>query len=593
MTVSNKVYSLTHSQKTLTAAFAASPTSSPGYLAKTLYAEHHKKPISSGGYLETFMGVLQHGSASETQRIPSGEPTQADLDRAAECGNFGSRPSDLFLKIYCDVLATLDTNPWAGVVSPPLLGSRGVVNLSIISVIPDIIQHHYDCIVRAESEVFLATNFWQASKSASKICDALLELSRRATKRGKKVVVKMMYDRANLKMLTESHIIVDDAEMASDEVKLPKRSDMPGIDFELVNFHQPVFGTFHCKFMIVDRKMALLNSNNIQDRPNMEMMIHLEGPIVDSLYDTALVSWFRPMHPPLPLLNTGYRPPKGGYKFGMNNEYATTWILDGSKGAELFKTLQQEAGGIHDETGIKEERKILPLLDLQMQGIPYEPPASSRDEYTPHILHTRHGECPMVLVNRAPNGSPGNPAIPVVEGILNAVRRGIECTLYIDVGFNDGGEALPGQGGTNEEVSKTMFAQLTDEEKEKLKLYWYTGKDQIKPVNASAQKRNCHVKLMTIDDSVGIVGNGNQDTQSWYHSQEVNVMVDNPTVCQEWFDGVRRNQNTHLHEVEKDGIYRDKDGNPLTDSTGVGSGFRGVVKGIQGSIARVRGKGGF
>lgn len=57
-------------------------------------------------------------------------------------------------------------------------------------------------------------------------------------KRGKKVVVKMMYDRANLKMLMESHVLVDDAEIASDEVKLPKRSDMPGIDFELVNFHQ-------------------------------------------------------------------------------------------------------------------------------------------------------------------------------------------------------------------------------------------------------------------------------------------------------------------------------------------------------------------
>jgi hypothetical protein len=112
----------------------------------------------------------------------------------------------------------------------------------------------------------------------------------------------------------------------------------------------------------------------------------------------------------------------------------------------------------------------------------------------------------MALVNRAPNGKPGNPdsglhnaqdvawlaalkyarrtvfiqsptfnAVPVVEGVLNAVRRGVECTLYIDVGFNDGGEALPGQGGTNEEVTKKMFAQLTDEEKERLRIYWYTG----------------------------------------------------------------------------------------------------------------------
>lgn len=598
--------------------------------------------------METIMGMLHRGNANETHRIPLSEPTQVDLDRAAECGNFGSRPSDLFLKIYCDVLATLETNPWAGVVSPPLLGSRGVVNLSIISVIPDIIQHHYDCIVRAESEVFLATNFWQASKSASKICDALVELSRRAMKRGKKVVVKMMYDRANIKMLTESHVLVDDAEMASDEVKLSKRSDMPGLDFEIVNFHQPVFGTFHCKFLIVDRKMALLNSNNIQDRPNMEMMIHLEGPIVDSLYDTALISWFRPMNPPLPLLDTRYRPPDGGYKFGMDNEYSTTWNLDGSKGAELFKKLKQEAGGIHDgDEGGKESRASFGSVDAEIPfisgtyqtitehlnagdqpdthaGIPFEPPASSANEYTPHILHTGHGECPMVLVNRAPNGRPGNPdsglhngqdaawlaglkyaqrkvfiqsptfnAVPVVEGVLNAVRRGIECTLYLDVGFNDGGEALPGQGGTNEEVSKSMFSQLMGEEKEKLKLYWYTGKDQIKPINASVQQRNCHVKLIVIDDSVGIVGNGNQDTQSWYHSQEVNVMVDNPTVCQEWLDAIRRNQNTHLHEIQKDGIYRDREGNPLTDSTGVGSGFRGVVKGIQGSIARARGKGGF
>jgi hypothetical protein len=96
--ISDKVYSLTQSDKTHTAAFAASPTSSPGHLAKTLYEEHHK-PVASGGYLETFMGVLQGGNANETRRILAEEPTQADLDRAAECGDFGTRPSDLFLMV--------------------------------------------------------------------------------------------------------------------------------------------------------------------------------------------------------------------------------------------------------------------------------------------------------------------------------------------------------------------------------------------------------------------------------------------------------------------------------------------------------------
>lgn len=34
----------------------------------------------------------------------------------------------------------------------------------------------------------------------------------------------------------------------------------------------------------------------------MEMNIHLEGPIVQSFYDMALISWGEKMNPPLPLL---------------------------------------------------------------------------------------------------------------------------------------------------------------------------------------------------------------------------------------------------------------------------------------------------
>ncbi|KAF8555746.1 hypothetical protein OG21DRAFT_1410446 [Imleria badia] len=645
MSIPEKVPALIRSHKTLTAAFATATAVrsesdhdvSPGHLARTLYDDDPKKRhsrLSGSGYIEAFKGLFQDTGKKNAERIQAIEPTQEDIDLAAQCGNFGSRPSDLFLKIYVDVLATLDSNPWAGVVSPPLLGSRGVVNLSIISLIPDIMQHYYDCIVNAEHEVILATNYWEASKASKYVCDAFKELSRRAEKRGKTVVVKMIYDRANLKMLVESHVLVEEEEWLSDEVKLPRRSEMPWLDFELVNFHQPLLGTFHCKFMIVDRKVALVNSNNIQDRANMEMMVHLEGPIVDSFYDMALISWFRPMHPRLPLLDRPFERPEGGYKFGMDNQYASIHLLDGKKGAEIYHKLTTEEiprDAITDGKVFISGRyqTITEHLNADNQPnthatVEHELPGSPDDEYLPHILHAPHEECPMVILNRAPYGKLGNPdsailnaqdaawlaglkyakknvfiqspsfnAVPAVEGVLNAVRRGIECTLYIDVGYNDGGEVLPGQGGINEEVSKRMYAQLNEEEKERLRFYWYTGKDQIKPINASAQKRNCHIKLMIIDDAVGIAGNGNQDTQSWYHSQEVNVMIDNPAVCKDWRDTIRRVQNTHLHELQKDGVYLDQDGNPLTDSTGVGSGLKGIMKGVQGSIARARGKGGF
>lgn len=49
-------------------------------------------------------------------------------------------------------------------------------------------------------------------------------------------------------------------------VKLPKASDIPNVNLEVCNYHHPVLGTFHAKYMVVDRKIAVINSNNVQDR---------------------------------------------------------------------------------------------------------------------------------------------------------------------------------------------------------------------------------------------------------------------------------------------------------------------------------------
>lgn len=38
----------------------------------------------------------------------------------------------------------------------------------------------------------------------------------------------------------------------------------------------------------------------------------------------------------------------------------------------------------------------------------------------------------------------------------------------------------------------------------------YTGKDQIRPLNAVHKQRNCHIKFAVYDDEVAILGNGNQ-----------------------------------------------------------------------------------
>ena len=62
-------------------------------------------------------------------------------------------------------------------------------------------------------------------------------------------------------------------------------------------------------------------------------------------------------------------------------------------------------------------------------------------------------------------------------------------------GYNDQGEMLPMQGGTNSKIYAKMCDTLVKEGKDKrkfLKACWYTAKDREQPIDAAAKERNCH-----------------------------------------------------------------------------------------------------
>lgn len=92
------------------------------------------------------------------------------------------------------------------------MGTHGVVPLTIISTLHDINKHMANCIVRAENEVFLATNFWIHSDASIIITNALRELSKRAGERGDKVVVKIIYDRGSPKQVFSGLVLLRDLE---------------------------------------------------------------------------------------------------------------------------------------------------------------------------------------------------------------------------------------------------------------------------------------------------------------------------------------------------------------------------------------------
>ncbi|KAK4159842.1 hypothetical protein QBC43DRAFT_293598 [Cladorrhinum sp. PSN259] len=589
-----------------------------------------------------------------------GSDERDEIEKAFMCGRWGGvRPSELFLQIYHDALCTLEDDLARGVVSPSLMGSCGSVPLTVISVMPDIARHMANVIARAEKEVFLATNYWQNSVASRYITNALKELDRRAGERASKVVVKIIYDRGSPKQLFEPHYLVGEKEFTGANVNLPHPSEIPNIEMQVMNYHTPLVGTFHAKYVVVDRKIALLQSNNIQDNDNLEMLVHLEGPIVDSFYDMALISWHKRLEPPLPSAEEpavdGETRMGNGYAVEQENGGITQGLSEldikatnGSANSHPNSLPELTSEDLHyDDTIAEEVTRIQSSLspkpnETHLQAVtrllnhtvtkdcsadPKAPPCLDPVSYMTPYIPSRSippAQIPMALVNRAPYGPPSHKSLsnpqnaawlsalrnakhsvfiqsptlnaePLLPAIIEACERGVDVTCYICLGYNDAGEILPHQNGHNEHTSSYLHSSLSPSARQHLHWYWYVAKDQTKPLVQSTRLRSCHVKLTIVDNKIGIMGNGNQDTQSWFHSQEINVMIDSEEVCKQWMEGIDRNQNTRLFgKVSgEDGIWRDEEGKEAEGATGVEVGRFGWVKGVMGAVKRVRGVGGF
>ncbi|OTB06296.1 hypothetical protein M426DRAFT_115091 [Hypoxylon sp. CI-4A] len=695
--ISERLYELCFSPESVSSLVAEDPSLAPGDAWKKLF-DHHEHDES-------------YTSKGDVRKIGKGSLSSKELERVRSCGRWGSQePGDLFLRMYHDALCTLDDDLACGMVSPSLMGSSGTMPLTIISVIPDIVRHMSNLIVRADKEVFLATNFWQNGVASKYITNAIRELSRRAGERGTKIIVKIIYDRGSPKQLLEPHYTVPESEYTGKAVGLPAAHEIPHVDLQVINYHRPLLGTFHAKYMIVDRRVAVLQSNNIQDNDNVEMMVQLEGPVVDSLYDMALISWHKKLEPPLPMLNSpAAKSGSGSFDarhaeiFGSGGAIrGHSAVLDPGRlpdrrayGLESFEQLQEGEVSIHTNgTGLDGDSTVpgringqdgltdgtprvesshhaLPPSSLpehtaedphydenlageiqriqasvspkpsepQMQAVSRHlnhtvnegfagnaPECDPRDEMTPYIPHVAHEPFPVALVCRPPYGTPNHNSVsnpqnaawlsalrnarrnvfiqsptlnaePLIPAIVEACERGVDMYCYVCLGYNDSGEMLPMQGGHNEAIAHRLHTSLLSvAARQHLHWYWYVAKDQTTPIPASKKRRSCHVKLLIADEHIGVVGNGNQDTQSWFHSQEVNVLLDSPTVCGAWIDALRRNQNTHIYgRVDGgDGVWRDATtGEEADGAMGVDEGRFGWAKGVLGAVKRVQGTGGF
>ncbi|KAI9715716.1 MAG: hypothetical protein M1828_000731 [Chrysothrix sp. TS-e1954] len=627
------------SPDSISSGLAISPDRSPGDISKEMYDSHNLVDVEA-------KMPKERGIASGT-----------DLELVRKCGNFGdTKPSELFLRTFGDVLLTLEKDRVAGAVSPSLIGTTGVVPFAVIGPLHDVVRHMSNLIVRAEKEVLLATNYWMASDATRLITDALLELSKRAGARGQKIPVKIMYDRGNVKQVFDNHQPVGQSEYTGKSIKIPPPEEIPNIDLSVVNFHRPMLGTFHAKFMIVDRQIAITQSNNIQDNDNVEMMAQLEGPIVDSLWETFLLSWHNSIQPlncineraadkPAPtFLQESFKDlltPEGIFKLPDVKQYDSSLPEHMPGDPQYDVDVAGEINRMHSMLSPKTADETRPECIARHLNIPTKlslaataPAIDPPQHFFPFIPIPPHAPVPIALVSRKPHGTPLHNSLhvpqnaaflsviaharhsifiqtpdlnasPLYEALLSALRRGIDVTYYVCLGYNDAGELLPGQNGTNEMFANSLYSALRtdatgdqaaqDAAVERLTIHYYVAADQVRPIHNKFKQRSCHIKLLIADSHLAIQGSGNQDTQSWWQSQEVNVMIDSAVVCKAWREGIERNQNTRQYGMasRRDGCWYDSEGKLAEGSLGTDPGKFAWAKGIVGAVNRARGAGGF
>ncbi|KAF4502620.1 IQ calmodulin-binding motif [Fusarium agapanthi] len=630
--VSQHVYDLCQAKETVSSVLANDPSQTPGNAIKKLYGHHEH--------------ALHHKISAKEDTEKSEDATEAAL----QCGRWGpTTPSPLFLQAFADSLQCLNEDPMAGVVSPPLMGSHGTMPLTVIAPLADVMRHCSNLIVRAEKEVFFITCSWAPSVAQALIKDSLIELSKRVGKTGRRVVAKIMYDKPGPCNAINPHQFVKPKSYTSKTIDLPSPEEIPNVDLEVVSLHRIFLGTLHAKFCVVDRKIAAVMSNNTEDNDNLEMMVHVEGPIVDSIYDTALITWQNALHPELPSLQTPAT--EGGLPTSTNSSTTTeneaSHLRDFTTiQADIEKPLPEhfpdrphydddiegEVKRMQSCYALKEGESRLQAANRQLNLAvehpiePTGPEIDAGDEMTPYISTIGDGKSvPMALVSRPPYGAidsksvhvpqneawlslirnakhnifiqtPDLNAAPLIPALKEALKRGVEVTYYVCFGYNDPGEMIPGQGGTNDQIAQNLVSSLTKDSSEQklLHIYNYVGKDQDHPIHQSFKARSCHIKLLIVDGSVGIQGSGNQDTQSWFHSQEINLMVDSVEICQKWRECIDRNQNTkRFGKVAEDGIWRDAEGKPGKGYMGNPGTVIGLVKGVYGMVMKMKGAGGF
>ncbi|MCJ1227358.1 hypothetical protein MMC12_004013 [Toensbergia leucococca] len=350
----------------------------------------------------------------------------------------------------------------------------------------------------AQQEIILVTCFWAPSPSLNDLSHTLLHLSAQSLSRAPntpKLRVRLcLSSRSVLQKLlhtsSPSGYTYPPSTWAS-KLGIPPPSSLRGLDLQIKSVFILPFSVMHPKFVIIDRRRALLPSCNLSHEIWLEGCLSLTGHIVPALVDFWRSAWGRNVLPSLPSLTP--LPPE---------PLPTTPTI-------LLPSPHHRSP------------RFRPLLS------PPLPPATPLNTYLLHLLAT--STAPLTLL------TPNLTSPPLLPSLLSFLSRGNPLTIITNRRMMTLEQLLT--AGTTTELFvhrlirayKKLFASSKQQRHPEVE---EEGRPQVGKLRIAYYRciqeggpTKCHIKCTVVEGQVAVLGSGNMDRASWFTSQELGITI--------------------------------------------------------------------
>jgi phosphatidylserine/phosphatidylglycerophosphate/cardiolipin synthase-like enzyme len=435
----------------------------------------HDLPVTGSVGAET-LAVLRASSGPAADHTPGAESTPVSPVGWEASQALRAKPTALMLAAVAAAHASGVRDSWSlscGMADPQAL-LRSVAVFDAMSRLIESAQH----------EVLIQSFAYEDSYSTHALKSALVSLEakrRKEAPNGPPVQVRILMDQQR------GHLPFGPDNVGPLEWDLASlHLDPRYVQVQVKPYGQWVVGVLHSKDVVVDGREALVTGFNLQRSSDLNV----------NWYDAGFLF-------------------QGDVVHTLREEFA-----DAAKRVRLPLGADPSAG--------KDLGGRVPML---LVGRPSDDDPAARD------TRNSQDQVFVALFNHAQRSihaaSPNLSAPPVLQALVQACQRGVHVQLLLSKGFNQTKADLPFAGGPNGD----LVAQLEAEVQAlgvsgNLEIHWESD-DGRSPVVGNGPSA-AHVKYTSVDGQVAVVGSTNLDNQSWYHSREIDVVVDSAALARAW-----------------------------------------------------------